>query len=243
MAMLLNAYFDDSGTHHNAPAVVVAGYLASAEKWEDLTCKWADMLSEADLTHWHQVDFAHRVKEYAEWTEEKRVKFMQRAAGIIKNTVIAGVSCGVNATAFRELAPRLPLRPYAFCAMGCFKHLERWASENSHHDPIVCIFESGTQGGSKISDMVRELMSNEEGERLSFRIGSFRFEKKKQFLPLQAADILAYECYSEALNGHINREVHRPRMSLKELGPILFGGTFHTRAMLEEFIARIENKC
>ncbi|MGH7794919.1 MAG: hypothetical protein ACREQ2_08475 [Candidatus Binatia bacterium] len=118
MAVLLDAYFEDSGTHDDAEAVVVGGYLASAEKWEEFACKWADMLSEAGLTHWHQVDFAHRVKEYTGWTEEKRVKFMQRAAGIIKNTVIAGVSCGVNATAFRELAPRLPLRPYAFCAMG-----------------------------------------------------------------------------------------------------------------------------
>lgn len=240
--MLLDAYFDDSGTHDKAPAVVVAGYLASAEKWEEFARKWAAMLYEANLTHWHQVSFAQRVKEYAGWTEEKRVKFMQRAAGIIRNTVIAGVSCGVNATAFRELAPRLPLRPYVFCAMGCFKHLERWAFENSHRAPIACIFESGTQGGREISDMVQELMSDEDGERLSFRIGSFRFEKKKQLLPLQTADILAYECYSEALRGHINGEVRRPRMSLKELGPTLFGGTFHTRAMLEEFIARIEGR-
>ncbi|MGH7794920.1 MAG: hypothetical protein ACREQ2_08480 [Candidatus Binatia bacterium] len=120
--------------------------------------------------------------------------------------------------------------------------MEKWAFENSHRDPIVCIFESGTQGGSEISDMVRELMSDEDGERLSFRIGSFRFEKKKQLLPLQTSDILAYECYSEALNGHINGEVRGPRKSLKELGPTLFGGTFHTRAMLEEFIARIENE-
>lgn len=240
MAMLLRAYFDDSGTHDDAPAVVVAGYLASAEKWHEFACEWAGMLSEGNLTYWHQVDFAHRVTEYIGWTEEKRVMFMQRAIGIIKNTVIAGVSCGVNTTAFRELAPRLPLRPYAFCAMGCFKHLEKWAFENSHRDPIDCIFEAGTQGESEISDMVRELTSDEDGERLGFRIDPLRLGKKKQLLPLQTADILAYEFYLEARNGHINGEVRRPRMSLKGLGPTLFGGTFYTRAMLEEFIARIE---
>lgn len=240
--MQLDAYFDESGTHDNADAVVVAGYLASAEKWEEFVCKWADMLSEADLTHWHQVNFAQRVKEYTGWTEEKRVKFMQRAAGMIKNTVIAGVSCGVNAAAFKELAPRLPFRPYAFCAMGCFKHLEGWAFEKSHRDPIDCIFEAGTRGRGEISEMVKELMSDEDGDRLSFRIGSIRFEKKKQFLPLQTADILAYECYKEAVSGQINVEIRGPRKSLIELGPTLFGGTFHTSAKLEEFVARIESK-
>src|SRR5882724_610358 len=127
------------------------------------------MLSEADLTHWRQLDFEHRVNEYTGCSKENCVKLMQRAARVIKNTVIAGISCGVNATAFRELAQRLRLRPYAFCAMGCFKHLEKWASENSYRDPIVCIFESGTQGGSKISDMVKELASDEYGEEPSFR--------------------------------------------------------------------------
>jgi hypothetical protein len=46
----------------------------------------------------------------------------------------------------------------------------------------------------------------------------------------------------EALNGHINGEVRGPRKSLIELGPTLFGGTFHTRAMLEQFITNIENE-
>jgi Protein of unknown function (DUF3800) len=241
METLLEAYFDESGAHSDARVFVVSGYLAPAEKWEKFAYEWANMLSEANLTHWHQVDFAQRVREYSGWTEENRVKFMQRAVGIIKNTVNAGVSCGVNAMAFKELAIRLPLRPYAFCAMGCFKHLERWASDNSHRDPIVCVFESGAPGRGEVSNMVQELMSAEDGERLSFRI-SFRFETKKQFLPLQAADILAYECYKEALSGHIRGEVRGPRKSLVELGPTLFGGTFHTRAMLEEFIAKIANE-
>jgi hypothetical protein len=104
METLLEAYFDESGTHSDARVFVVSGYLAPAEKWEKFAYESANMLSEANLTHWHQVDFAQRVRGYSGWTEEKRVKFMQRAVGIIKNTVNAGVSCGVNAMAFKELA-------------------------------------------------------------------------------------------------------------------------------------------
>ena len=237
----LAAYFDDSGTHDQSLAVVVGGYLSSAEKWEDFACAWADMLHDAQLTYWHQVEFAQRVKEYTGWTEEKRVEFMRRATGIINDIVIGGVVCGVDSTAFKELSPQFPAppyTPYAFCAMVCFKHLEKWAAENFRSDPIDCVFESGTQGRGEISKMVLDLMSDEDGERLSFRIGSVRFEGKKQMLPVQAADILAYEFYLEALNGHVTGELRPTRKSLQGVGPKLFGGTFYARSTLEEYIAR-----
>jgi len=240
---MLTAYFDDSGTHDESRAVIVAGYLGSKEKWEDFGNAWGDMLREAGLTHWHQVHFAHKVKEYTGWTDEKRLDFMQRATRIINDAVICGIVCGIDATAFKELSPQFrgpPSTPYTFCAMVCFKHLEKWTENNSHSDPIDCIFESGAQGSGEISKMVEGLMSDEDGERLSFRIGSVRFEEKKKTMPTQAADILAYEFYEEALNGHVSGELRPPRKSLQGLGSKLFGGTFYARSTLEEYIARCQ---
>lgn len=240
---MLAAYFDESGTHDGSSAIVVAGYLSSEERWEDFARAWTDMLRETSLIRWHQVHFAHSVKEYTGWADKKRVESMQRVTKIINETVICGVVCGVDATAFKELSPRFstpPYAPYAFCAMVCFKHLEKWAAENFHSDPIDCIFESGAQGGGEISRMVQDLMSDEDGDKLSFRIGSVRFESKKDVLPVQAADVLAYEFYLEALNGHVSGELRPTRKSLQGLGPKLFGGTFYTRSTLKEYIVRCQ---
>ncbi len=238
---IVSAYFDDSGTHDDSLAVVVAGYLLSTEKSAGFTREWGDLLVEAGLTHWHQVNFAHSVREYAGWMEEKRVKFMRRATEIINDTVIGGVVCGVNAAAFKELSsefPAPPDTPYPFCAMVCFKHIEKWAAEYPHSDPIDCIFESGTKGHGEIAKMVEELMSDEDGERLKFRLGAVRFEGKKETLPVQAADILAYEFYREAQNGgHVTDEIRQIRKSLQGLRSKVIGGTFYSRSTLEQYIA------
>ena len=242
---MLVAYFDDSGTHDGSPAVVVAGYLSSAENWRKFNCAWADMLHDAGLTHWHQVHFAHRVNEYAGWAEEKRVEFMKRVIGIVNDTVYGGFVCGVDTVAFRELScqfPAPPHTPYAFCAMVCFKQLEKWTIDNAQSDAIDCTFESGTQGHGEIATIVDELMSDEDGERLEFRLGTVKFEDKKEALPVQAADILAYEFYREAQgDGHVTGEIRQLRKSLRGLGSKVIGGTFYGRSTLEQYIANCES--
>ncbi len=46
---VLNAYFDDSGTHGSSPIVTVAGFFATASQWFDFDKKWNRVLHDGLL--------------------------------------------------------------------------------------------------------------------------------------------------------------------------------------------------
>ena len=62
--MMMEAYFDESGTHDSSPVMCVAGYLFSAEQAARLDLEWADVLDRYKLSHFHAADCAHGVGEF-----------------------------------------------------------------------------------------------------------------------------------------------------------------------------------
>lgn len=58
--VLLDAAFDDSGTHDSADLCVVAGYLGSTTQWQRFENRWRDALLTAKIPEFHAEPFFHR---------------------------------------------------------------------------------------------------------------------------------------------------------------------------------------
>jgi len=56
--VILTVYLDDSGTHDRSPAVVVAGYASTQDRWESFENEWRRSHKLYNLTHFHMTDFA-----------------------------------------------------------------------------------------------------------------------------------------------------------------------------------------
>jgi len=52
----MEAYFDESGTHHGSADICIAGYLFEKDKAADLDAVWQRMLQENGLPFFHMVD-------------------------------------------------------------------------------------------------------------------------------------------------------------------------------------------
>src|SRR4051794_39178537 len=56
LAVMLRAYFDESGTHGADSPLWVAGYLFESERYANLEWEWEAALSGAGLSAFHAVD-------------------------------------------------------------------------------------------------------------------------------------------------------------------------------------------
>ena len=69
--MILTAYYDESGTHANSPATVLAGFVGDTNEWVDFEIEWKKVLRGFGITHVRAKHLFHRQGQHKEWEWSK----------------------------------------------------------------------------------------------------------------------------------------------------------------------------
>ena len=205
---MFRAYVDESGTDNASGCIGVGGLIADVEAWWRFEIEWRRILSEAGVKYSHMKEYAHSAGEFSKWKsktkefEPQREKFMQQVCDCITKTAIYTFGAIIAKSEYEKFVPE-DLRqdmgaPYAFLGRYCIARVGVWAQENSYEEPVNLIFERG-QPQTTIRVQHKILMAHEQA-RKQFRIGALSFMDKyigehpeDSVLPLQAADVVAYE--------------------------------------------------
>jgi hypothetical protein len=198
--LTLTAYFDESGTHHGSEAVAVAGYLSTSEGWLAFRAEWEAALANFNIPMFHMTDFALSQQQFKGWPEPKRRECFARLLEIINRNVIGSVGMVIPTRAF-EVAFAAGSRafvggPYGLAAMQCAMALGQVMRLSGIKASIHYVFESGAEGYGQVAQAFQTLL-DDAGSREYFRVRSLAFQNKLETVPLQAADILAYELYKQ----------------------------------------------
>ena len=136
-------------------------------------------------------------------------------------------SCAVSPEDYRSVDQEYLLtenlgNAYSFCARHCLARVREWAKRYGHADrEIVYVFEQGTKGKGDLLQIM---------ERDDFPLPSL---KGKDCVPLQAADLVAWEqlkALREARAGTLDKF----RRSFAELQRIPFDWGIYTREALQQ---------
>ncbi len=213
MAML-TIYCDDSGTDAASPVAVVAGYISNVAQWELFSKEWGDVLKEFRINRMRRADLENFRGEFKNWQPERRTAFVKRLQHIIKKRTKTPIASIVIKEDFERFIHD-PLKQwaggmYGFLAYTCLVGVGEWCHKPSrnHCDPIQWVFECGTEGSSQVAQMFQATYADEEYRKIS-RLGGWSFSGK-DVTPLQAADLLAYECFKFASNRIVDRSQQRP---------------------------------
>jgi hypothetical protein len=220
---IFRAYFDESYNHPtekepDIPLVyTVGGYLSSAPQWIAFQRAWGKALKKAEIPYFHMADFESRLGVYQDWSNEKRINFLQTLHKIIHKYVLKGFTTSIVMSDYDNLTKRQKDEVFGephMCALfSCLKHIYKLCSELDLNEPIAYVFETNKQYDGLIDRAFGD-MPNET--RLGYRVGSLSFAQK-DCMPLQASDILTYEVTKELAN-QLYETRNRPiRLSIKNL--------------------------
>ena len=190
----LTAYFDESGTHANSPAVSVAGYLASDASWSAFADDWREALAIYNIPAFHMTDFVGGRGAFTAWPKAKRHPRLMKLIAIANRHVMATFGCAIDLETYRAVTRPRPgtemISAYNLLAVTCFIEVREYLQRVVLREDVAYVFEQGARGASTLvkafSRMGRE-----------YRALSLRFEDKGRFVPLQAADIAAWAIQNE----------------------------------------------
>lgn len=212
-------YFDESYTHPPAPLVYsVGGYVSSYMQWKKFQKEWKLALAKAGIKYFHMVEFHACKPPYGEWSKQKRVSFLQSLHKIIHKRVQRSFVSTVIMEDYDRLTAeqkRAFGTPHAYAAVNCMKHIAKWCEANKYNGPMAYVFEKGSAHDKEIRRLFEKGLGDKEKE--FYRVGSFEFADKRDVIPLQASDILAYEVSKEVSRQRDKGSTRLTRESLKNL--------------------------
>jgi hypothetical protein len=205
-------YGDISGEPQDR-IMAAACYLGKQSDIEKANAQWQAILDEVGPdTRFHATDFFGGWKSFRGWNprSERHARLAERFAGVACDNQLIGFSFAVDNLAFGQvLAPVLTdeRRQFSaedlrvFCAMRCIAMVARFLSKANNSNPpahlkgAFKIILEEESGGARYQNFFSEAQARKE--KWTWWFSGIEFGSKK-VLPLQMADLLAYQSWHRA---------------------------------------------
>jgi hypothetical protein len=216
----LTAYFDASGSERESTIWTVGGWIGTVDDWIAINEEWRAMLDSAPFRPniepqermFHASDLETCKGIYAGWSEAEKQSFQNQAYGIIEKfpslTAISSSlikadwqSLGLELDTVKRQHPNADIHPgnyFVHVVFDVLRNVRKWADAAGHSGPIQYFFERGDIGMGDVMSALEEIEKNPKRKE-RYRMDGWSFQSK-QLLPLQAADIWAYESGKQMLN-------------------------------------------
>ena len=244
---MLKAYLDASGTDPTKDIVVVGGWVASEDRWAAFEPQWKAFLVDCfgpNGGRWHHTDFHSRHRQYENWDNQKRDRARTGLCRIIGALNPIGVGAALRKSDYNELwqtgrwqsSERWSAGgdPYAFCMDECLEVLIHRLEQRPLDEGVHIIVDRDEKKGltRRISDWHTKHLRSNEHARNPGRMITFDHGSDRNYLPLQAADVLVNETYRYMQNKYQNAETTKTLVPF--LGATPIGTTDeHARYIIE----------
>jgi hypothetical protein len=254
--LMLKAYIDDSG-RGQGPAFVLSGYLATAEEWAAFSEEWgAELAVEPSIKYFKMKEAASGRGQF-EGHKRELIDFrISKLVSIIERHEIRGITVALDSDAFTEVmlpyftpltlpgdAVKMLTNPYFHCFYQLIVVLLTAQQQTGVIEPIDFIFDNQGKEGREIREhwyVLRNMPSPNDGELREMLVGEPTFDDDKRMMPLQAADLSAWQ-YRNFMNALADSqdEHFAPNPIMARLGEIphveYVIGYKQCRAMIAQF--------
>jgi uncharacterized protein DUF3800 len=189
---LIEAYFDESGSHDGSHALCVAGYLFEKKQCEALDLGWKTVLDQFSLPYFHMVDCAHGNDPFDKLSKDERIAAEKLMIGLIRKHMAFGSAITVDENDYNTWGARQKLgTAYTYCCWQSLAGMQVWLNQNSFEGKVSYFFEAGHKHQAEANEIMNRIFKDVD-LRQSYRYSSHSFVDKKLVRPIQAPDIFAW---------------------------------------------------
>lgn len=197
---MLKVYFYETGDYTDPKITVVGmgGCIASEEQWEHFEREWANNLDrfQVEDLHMRELRPLSDKSQYKKkgWDNKKRDTFLEICLSIMDKYVTEYIRAVLPVSEWHDLRQdqqaQLSNDPYFACFQACLYWTMTKAKEAGVDEKVELFFDRKPKGSGMAGlfyDLCYEQWETED------RLKSITFANRKDVLPLQAADLVAYE--------------------------------------------------
>jgi hypothetical protein len=199
MVAVLQAYFDESGTHDGSGRMCIAGYLFAPAQAKKFSKEWGAVLAAAGLDSFSASDCANGGKAFRGMPADERDRLARKLIALIRERMTFGVAVVFAADTYEAEATREWVKyyghPYTTCLQFCLAEVNRWAKRTGFLGEVAYFFEAGHRHQREANERMHNI-ARDAKKRADYHYASHTFIDKRHARPCDAADYLAW---------HINR--------------------------------------
>jgi hypothetical protein len=196
--VIITAYFDESGTHKDAPLSVMAGYVGDEKQWQDFNRRVGELFAEFGVRQFHLVDLRHSDKDFAGWSIDKKIQLTDELQHMANETLESGVVAFLSEEMYQKHYISLDWPPkaqrdtkYSVLFRACMGiavetvlRTERWAPFKE----LRPVLEDGHKNAGDVERAYNSVRRQYDGA--SGALAPLRFANKDCF-PIASADLIA----------------------------------------------------
>jgi hypothetical protein len=234
--IVIKVAMDESGVHDGSPVLTVGAYVARPGLWRDWTKRWN--VAKRPIKMFHAVDCANFAGEFKGWTAERRDPLVVRLLDVLRESDFPGCVIGLHMDEFRKaMAGRGDLlstfgEPYVACFHWVVQTIINVAVEVGSQERIGFVHECNDYRQEALEAFAWIKRYGNPGH----RVVGLTFAETRDYVPLQAADVLAYEGNKRLRDP--SRPERRPWQALNPDGRII--AMHYGRNNMGELIDRLE---
>jgi hypothetical protein len=203
--LTIQAYIDDSGVSGTDAVFVLAGFIGNAEKWAAFSEAWSQHLKQGPSIRYLKMNEAAKLRgEFRSWEPEERDRKLAGCVQIIKQfRPDKGIYFINDLIAWKQIVHKMKVKtladPHFHGFNAIISGVCNEALDSGIDEEVEIIFDQHVIFGPRVSfwypalkEMI-ELTNSERVERVKKILPPVpMFRDDRQFVPLQAADILAW---------------------------------------------------
>jgi hypothetical protein len=201
--LVLKAYFDDSGTHDSSKAVVWAGFMATEDQWTAFEDKWTALLKREGLKTFHMTEVHNCLGQCLDWSRARSDSVIHDFRQVIAEMDVVGIGSVVRTDDWAEVVAPHPwlverlVSPIHLAWEHTVQQALHWAQRRAEAgmppEKVAMIFDLKQSEAARCIDV--EGMYRKDQPWFDWFNGA-AFFAMQDHLPLQAADMLAWETYT-----------------------------------------------